>query len=198
MFIGENNLFSHSEVIEGIVNIYQQAFGGDPWNEGYVCPVCEGVFALKDGIEKCPTCAEKSRSVLLVEYWPKSKVISDYYREMMKMGSLCIIAGEGDVPFGFAWGYKVTTSPELDQALDAPGLHTIIEGNFFYLDECAVIPSHQGKGIGKLLMHRVVLARPRVLLRTMDGSKMYRLVLHMGGKMVQHISRGRVIMSIGA
>ena len=193
-FISGSLILTYPEVIPGIVYVYQQAFGGEPWNEGYLCPVCETAVALADGPKECPECAKLGRSVIMVEYWPESKVVSDYYREMMRPGSLCVIARDNKETIGFAWGYKVSVTPELDKHLEAPELHTLIDGDFFYLDECAVVPQHQGKGFGALLMERVRGTSRRILLRTMDGSRMCRLVTRMGGKIVQHISRGRVIM----
>lgn len=190
--------FVQPEMVEAIVAVYQEVFGGEPWNEGYVCPVCEKVFARVPSIKTCPECAERSQTVLVVEYWPTNKVLSDFYREMRRPEPVCVVAQLGGRVIGFAWGYLVSANSDLDVHLDVPGLHQSLRGDFFYGDECALAPSHQGKGIGKLLVSRLFSEQQQkqVLLRTMDGSRMCNLIKHMGGETIQHTSRGRVIMRV--
>jgi len=188
--------FEDPEVVLAIVEIYQQAFGGKPWDEGYVCPACENTVSLDSGVGLCSECEKNRRSIPMVEYWPTSKVLSDFYREMSKDGADCMVAIEDTDILGFAWGYRVSVTPELASSLEAPGLDEIIEGNYFYLDECAIRPAYQGQGIGRQIMESIFPWRRLVLLRTMDESRMCRLVKSMGGKIVQHISRGRVIMTL--
>lgn len=190
----------------GIVRVYQQAFGGDPWNEGYKCQNkdCDGVFPLSIGVVDCPTCAAGLKTSKLVEYWPKEQVCADFNAEMAKAGAICVVAADtssmrcGPDVHGFAWGYDVTTSTELDNKLEAPGLSDLVSGTFFYLDECAVSPSYQGDGLGKQLVACIFKEQPHseVLLRTLDNSRMCRLIKHMGGETLLNISRGRVIMKL--
>ena len=127
-----------------------------------------------------------------------STVLSDFYREMQKPDAICVIAECEERVIGFAWGYRVTADQDLTNALDAPGLHDAISGDFFYLDECAVAPEFQGSGIGKQLVESIFREQSlaRVLLRTMNHSRMCRLMIHMGGAIIQEISRGRVIMTM--
>ncbi len=192
------NPFEQPQMVEAIASVYQQSFGGEPWNEGYLCPVCEKVFARTLSINTCPACAEQSQTVLVVEYWPMSKVISDFYREMRKPDPICVVAQSDEEVIGFAWGYRVSASPDLDEHLDAPNLHQSLHGDFFYLDECALVPTYQGKGIGKLLVNYIFREQQQkqILLRTMNDSRMCSLTKHMGGETIQHISRGRIIMKL--
>jgi len=192
------NPFVQPEMVEAIASVYQQSFGGEPWNEGYLCPVCAKTFALTFNGKTCPMCAERSRTVLLVEHWPKSKIVSDFYREMQKRDPVCFAALADGKVVGFTWGYSVNVDPDLDTHLDAPNLHQLIEGDFFYLDECAVTPSHQRKGWGKWLVSCIIQESrwERFLLRTMNDSPMCNLIKHKGGRIVQHISRNRVIMRL--
>ncbi len=190
--------FKQPETVEAISLVYQQSFGGEPWDEGYLCPVCKKVFALIPSIKICSSCAEQLRNVLVVEYWPTSKIIRDFYREMMNPDSICVIVQSHEKVIGFVWGYRVSTNPDLDKHLDALNLHQSLYGNFFYLDECAIMPSCQGRGIGKLLVNYVLREQQQkqVLLRTMDKSRMYNLIKNIGGEIVQRISHGRIIMKL--
>lgn len=192
------NPFEQPAVVKAIASVYQQSFGGEPWNEGCLCPHCESVFASTPILDTCPKCIGQSKRVLMVEYWPMAKIISDFYREMRKSNPICIIAQSNEEIVGFAWGYEVSVSADLDDQLDAPGLHRSLHGDFFYLDECALMPSYQGKGIGKSLVKQIFLEQQqgRVLLRTMDNSRMCNLTKNMGGEIVQHIPRSRVIMQL--
>lgn len=215
------NPFKQPQMVEAIASVYQKTFGGDPWNEGYRCPMCEKVFPRVPKLNLCPQCIEgsqsiltieywpnlkvcpicveqRSQTVLMVEYWPMSKIISDFYSEMMKPDSVCVVAqSEGGV-IGFTWGYRVSANPDLDEQLEAPNLHQVLQGDFFYGDECALLPDWQGKGIGKLLVSHILSEQhqKQILIRTMNNSRMCNLIKRMGGEIIQEISRGRIIMKL--
>jgi len=192
------NPFEQPEIVKRIVLVYQQAFGGEPWNEGYLCPVCEKMFARTPKIKTCSLCAEQSQTVLVVECWPMSKVVSDFYREMKKPDPICVTVQSDGKVIGFAWGYRVFADSDINGHLDAPNLHELLRDDFFYLDECALAPAYQGRGIGKLLVNYTFREQQQkqILLRTMNNSRMYNLIKHMGGEIIQHISHGRVIMKL--
>ncbi len=188
------NPFKQPETVKAIALVYQQAFGDEPWNEGYLCPVCKKVFPRTTSIEICSSC-----NVLVIEYWPISKIIQDFYHEMMKPGSVCVIVQSYEKVIGFAWGYRVSVSLDLDKHLNAPNLHhQLLDGDFFYLDECALVPAYQGKGIGKLLVSCILREQKQkeILLRTMGDSRMENIIKNRGGEIVQRISRGRIIMKL--
>lgn len=187
--------FGQSAKVEAIALAYQQAFGGEPWNEGYACPVCEKVFARTPSVEICPVCF-----VSVIEYWPVEKIVSDFHREMQKPDPVCVVAEVEECVIGFAWGYRISTCPDLDVHLDAPDVHRLLHGDFFYLDECALVPTYQGRGIGKLLVDCIFSEQRQknILLRTMGDSRMFTIAKHRGGEIVQYISRGRVIMKLAA
>jgi GNAT superfamily N-acetyltransferase len=193
--------FHQPKMVEKIAAVYQETFGGPPWNEGYKCPVCEKVFPLSNTETLCSPCLDSTnKSVLLIEYWPKSKIISDFYHEMSNPEPLCLLMqGEEDAIVGFVWGYQMTVDKNTDDYLEAPGLHQLV-GNrtFFYLDEAAVLPAFQGKGIGGILI-RQIFQRQRqknILLRTLGNSQMFGLTKKMGGETILSISRERVIMAL--
>lgn len=190
--------FEQPRMVEAIASIYRQSFGGEPWNEGYVCPVCSAIYALSCDIKICVNCAGDSKNVLLVECWPLQKVVTDFYTEMSKSDPVCIVAQADKNVIGFAWGYRVSANPDLDMHMEAHDLHHSLEGDYFYLDECALSPKHQGCGIGKLLVRHIIREQSHVevLLRTMNNSRMCSLIKNMEGEIIQHVSRGRVIMKL--
>lgn len=187
--------------VQGIVAVYRQAFGGEPWNEGYVCPVCGDAFPLARADVFCPSCRARGESVLLVEYWPISKIMSDFYYEMKKPEALCLVAKNDDGKVvGFIWGYTIVVGEPIDDYLEAPGLSRLIGGEFFYLDDAAVLPEYQRKGIGKNLIAHMLRMQPgkSILARTLDQSQMFRILTDFHGKTVLRISRNRVIMAISS
>jgi GNAT superfamily N-acetyltransferase len=198
MKIFKINPFVQSQLVEAIALVYQQSFGGEPWNEGFICPVCQSIFALASEFRICPECIKKEMQINLVKYWPKSKVLSDFYVEMQKPEAICVVAQVDGVVIGFAWGYKVCASQDLGIHLEAPGLHQSLEGEFFYLDECAVSPAYQNNGVGKKLTEYIFQRQKQkyVLARTLKGSQMSSLLINCGGKIIQKISRNRVIIQI--
>lgn len=134
------------------------------------------------------------------EEWEASQVTKDFYLEIAKDGAICLVAisNEGEV-IGFSWGYRIKLNSEHSSKLEAPNLEkTLGEEEFFYLDEVAVVPSQQFKGIGKKLFNCMQSrAQLTTLLRTKNQSPMCKMVLHMGGVSVQEISNNRVMMTIG-
>jgi GNAT superfamily N-acetyltransferase len=193
--------FKDMDIVQQIARGYQESFGGDPWHEGFRCPVCAITLALADEAVCCPRCASHGRSVLLVEYWPLSKIITDFYTEMCKAGAICVIAQSENHVIGFAWGYGLLLTEEKAVELEAPALSKLLSGEFFYLDECAVVPSAQGRGIGSRMILYLQNLLPmgigaRMLLRTKENSWMYRLIAKRGGTIVCRISRDRVMMLV--
>lgn len=190
-------------LVRGLVRVYQEAFGGEPWNEGYKCPLCEAIFPLSFTETICPPCrSNDNKQIELVEYWPAEQVMADFYAEMAKPGAICVVdcgqAGPDWPVRGFAWGYDLTVGPATEQKLESPGLSDLVTGTFFYLDECAVLPSYQSQGRGKVLLGAIFSQQPHrlILLRTLMDSRMCRMIQRMGGEIVQHISRNRVIMQL--
>ena len=193
------NPFGDFVAVKAIVKIYQQAFGAEPWNEAYVCPVCKTIVPARPILEFCPECAEFGQKILLTEYWPTSKVISDFYSEMMNADAICVVVRIGKKIIGFAWGYKLAANPDIDQKLEAPGLNNLLDGGYyFYLDECAVAPAYQGQGFGKALSKYIFQEEglKQILLRTKKDSRMYKITEGLGGEVLQNISRERVIMKL--
>lgn len=190
--------FQQVELVNAVALAYQQTFGQAPWNEGYKCPICDLTLALSEEQDYCPRCSAKGNMVFLAEYWPIDKVLSDFYREMSKPDSLCLVALRDEEIVGFTWGYQVSIDESIDDYLEAPNLHRLVSGNFFYLDEVAVLPKYQGKGIGRSLINQLFENQPykKILLRTLKESQMSNLINSMQGETVLPISRDRIIMSL--
>ncbi len=181
-----------------IAIVYKKSFGGEPWNEGFKCPRCEEVYPLNFEDKFCSSCRLNSKKVLLVEFWPIETIISDFKSQMEKSGAVYVTTGDADNIYGFAWGYDISSNPEIDSYLDAPGLSSLVDGLYFYLDECAVSPDRQGEGLGKELVKQIFAKqlRDQVLLRTKDNSRMCNLIKSMGGETILSISDDRVIMKL--
>lgn len=132
------------------------------------------------------------------ESWEIDNIVSDFEKEMRKPEAICLVAEINNRVIGFTWGYKVFSGYKLDVHLDAPDLHNKLDGEYFYLDEVAVIPGYQKKGIGRKLVTQIfdAQAHRNVLLRTKLEGPMFKLIIKMGGETIQHISRDRVIMKI--
>lgn len=186
------------EMINDIARAYQQTFAGYPWFEGYKCPVCGKGFPLSHTEKTCAMCSTTEKQVLLVDYWPSSTIVSDFNKEMAKPGAICVVANVNEEIIGFTWGYNVLGSPDLDSRLDAPSLHQRHSGKYFYLDEVAVVPDYQGKGVGRKLIAKIICMQlhEQILLRTKEDGPMFNLVLKIGGEVIQRISRERVIMKM--
>ena len=193
------NAFSQTSMVKAIAKVYQLSFGGEPWNEGYMCPICSKGFPRTLDKKVCDVCVENSREILLIDYWSMNKIITDFYREMSKPDAKCVVVQNVDLVVGFAWGYRITMNPEIDKHLDAPNVHTRLNhDDYFYLDECALLPSNQAKGIGKLLVSYIFQqqTQKQVVLRTKNNSRMCSIIKQMGGRVIQHISNDRVIMTL--
>lgn len=132
------------------------------------------------------------------ESWEINTIISDFKKEMKKPEAVCVIAQLHKKIIGFTWGYKISSNPMLDKHLDASGLHKILSGDYFYLDEVAIIPDLQKKGIGGELINKIFGEQTyeQVLLRTKEDGPMFKLITKRGGEIIQHISQNRVIMKI--
>jgi GNAT superfamily N-acetyltransferase len=189
---------TRSDIAKLIASVYQKTFGGDPWNEGWKCTECGTVLPLSYPEGNCPSCAQDGKSLPLAEYWPAEQIISDLCREMAKPNSICLTVQTGGEIVGFAWGYEICIDQSTDAYLDAPGLHMLTNGTYFYLDEVAILPEYQGKGIGKELVQRIFLEQSRnnILLRTINGSRMFSIIQKMEGRTALNISRDRVIMTL--
>ncbi|MEI6191069.1 MAG: GNAT family N-acetyltransferase [bacterium] len=133
------------------------------------------------------------------EVWAIDQIVADFKKEMLKIGAVCYLAQEQKKIVGFTWGYNIYVDEKIDVYLDSPGLYDIIgPQKYLYIDEVAVLPEFQNKGIGKSLVTSMCGDNNSlpVLLRTKDNSPAHKMFLGLGGKVVLNISRERVIMII--
>lgn len=189
---------SQPNTVLQIVMVYRQTFGDYPWYEGYICPVCKFITPITERTILCPRCQEEGGLINMVEFWPESRVMTDFYGENLKEGAICFEALDGVRTIGFAWGYPMEINQESANKIEAPDLTKIYLQEVFYLDECAVLPVYQGRGIGKGLVEKILKEQPYdlMILRTLEGSPMQHLVEKLGGRKLMSISEGRVIMEL--
>jgi hypothetical protein len=180
-----------------ISSIYQKIFGSDPWNEGFRCPVCKAIYPLGHKRRICDAC-QPGLQVLLVDFWPRHRVLEDFYKEMNNPGARLFLAHADEGIVGFAWGYEVSVTAEHALELDAPGLEHRLHGRHFYIDEVGLLLPYRAKGVGKQLVSHLIEGQEvgRVFYRTLAYSPMHRLGESLGGRVVQHISEHRVIILI--
>lgn len=197
MQICKVKVFEEPEAVKTIAQIYQKAFGGSPWYEGQICPICRYTVGLDLPMKFCEMCYSKdNRKILMVEFWPEAKVITDLYRENSEEGSICLVALERHEIVGFAWGYEIETTAQTLDKLEAPKLlDDLPNGKYFYLDECAIHPRFQRLGGGTQLVRYIhYWSYQDMLLRTLNGSPMHHLVTRLGGRTITDISKNRIIM----
>ncbi len=199
MLIRKVYVLSEPTTVRDIAMVYQNTFGGDPWNEGYVCPKCKQSFPLSTGLTVCPECLKNRDEIFcLVEYWPLSKIVTDFYLENSKEEALCLVAQNDQWVVGFVWGYGVMINTEFADKIEAPELVQKFQREVFYLDECAVLPKYQKQGTGKSLIKEILKRQPYdiMILRTLEGSQMQSLIESLGGEKILTISEGRIIMKL--
>lgn len=196
MDIRRVSVLSEPATVQEIADNYRIAYGHEPWKEGFICPVCRYTVALNAKHQICPKCLEMEKLIVMVDRWPVSSVVTDFYRENQTAGSICLVAEEDNKIRGFAWGYPITMSVSAGLKLDAPGLEDIVDGNIFYLDECAVLPKYQKLGIGTMLVREIFARHPysKLILRTLADSPMQKLIERLGGRKIMSISENRIIM----
>ena len=193
------NPYTQPAVVEEIANIYQKVFGDLPWNEGYKCPACDSSFSLRIESKLCPNCIQQELHILLIPYWPVSKIISDFYHEMARNKSICIIGNINSEIIGFAWGYEIIMSEETDTYLGARGLSTKTGiKKFFYLDEVGIKPNNQCQGFGKKLLTAIFSLQneKNIMLRTMKDSRMYFLIKNIGGREIFSITNSKSVIMV--
>lgn len=189
------NALRDVSTVSSIVSLYQNIFGHEPWGEGYRCPVCNARYERSHKGRTCEAC-EPRYIILLVEYWPRSRVLENFYTEMVKPQATCLLAKSEEGIVGFAWGYTILMSEEESLRLEAPGLHHKFYKDFFYIDEVALTSVYRGKGIGTHLVSALADSRKLdIMWRVLRDSPAHKIMQKMGGSVVQDLSDGRVLMA---
>ena len=139
-----------------MADVYQKAFGGDPWYEVGACQQC-GNFTSSMSI--CQSCSSTSIS----EAYPTEDLVGSYFpNDMLQAylpGMFTMAKVEGRV-VGFSTGGFVTLGELIDRKYSGNQLilSSIMQETgvseqdvLFYDNETCVDNSYQGLGIGKLL-----------------------------------------------
>ncbi len=139
--------------LDQLVECYRAVFAGHPWNEWRVCPVCRKKWGISerqllgDSFEHC--------GVLVNDYWPASKVLSDIRHEITEKASCWVTILNNNV-IGFCWGYP-TPLAGFDEKLGLPGAAHAIRSAFgdaelvAYQDELGVLEAYRGRGLAKAM-----------------------------------------------
>jgi hypothetical protein len=196
--IEEVNPFENVGILLQVLDVYIETFGNEPWNEGFECTVCKSLFPLKYEKTFCEKCfQEKNVETILNPFWTREKVLEDLKKEMSYKGAEFYGVFFGGKVVGLSWGYLLEISRKNAEEIQAPGLEEFLKRNFFYIDECAILPEFQNRGIGNTLLKGIISGvKSNSILRTLDNSPMCKLVKSLGGEVVMNISMGRVIMKV--
>ncbi len=194
MQIQRLNVEQDPSAARAIATVYQRAFAGPPWFEEFKCPSCSANFA--GDMTVCPKCLQNGKHIPLVEYWTQTSILSDLFLHMRRPSAVLLVAIEQEEIVGFSWAYGYDCGEQFVSTLDAMDSGSKIAQQGTYLDECAIDPRYQGRGIGsKLFTAMCDIVRTDILMRTMrDNSPMFRIASELGFEVIEEISRGRVIM----
>jgi hypothetical protein len=150
-FISFSPFTSDSELTAQLVDCYREVFADSPWNEWLKCPVCQEYWGLKDrsflasiGFRHC--------GQPLVDFWPRTEVISDLYHEITPESS-CWLALDNKNVVGFCWGYPIIANILEDKlGIAFCDSLSISRGSLIaYQDEIGVLMSYRKRNIAKAM-----------------------------------------------
>ncbi|MFP4424154.1 MAG: N-acetyltransferase family protein [Candidatus Woesearchaeota archaeon] len=135
------------EDLLSIIEVYQKAFAGEPWNEYRICKACYTEYSKEefmDAVNKnqCKSCLEPLNTE---EYWKPEDIIKNLNDTLSKKEGIVYVAENGQGVVGFVWG-----SPGYPDNREE-NLGDIIRPESFYLKEIAVSADCQDKGVGSTL-----------------------------------------------
>jgi GNAT superfamily N-acetyltransferase len=142
----------NKEDLPSIIDVYQKAFAGEPWNEYRLCSKCGEEYSINDFLKsveynKCKV-KECNGNFKSEEYWKPEDIIRNINETISKKG-LAYVAENGQGIVGFVWG-----NPGYPEAREE--LSDIIKSDSFYMKEIAVDLNCQDKGVGSKLAEAFV------------------------------------------
>ena len=112
----------------------------------------------------------------------QEEVIKYIKKEFSKTFAIALLALDGDLPVGFAWGYQLTPQEFANskyEKSDSESKNLIVQTlpalNFFYISEVGIDPSYQGRGLGTVLTIQLANILSPILLRTIEDSPMRKI-----------------------
>lgn len=139
-----------------MASVYKDAFGGPPWFERFVCPIC-GAYERSQG--ECPNCGKEPMN----EAYPTDYLVKDYFPQMVaKFTPGCFITAtdQNGVLKGFSTGGYTTLESLVATKYDSNSqiLRSIAERTkirpgtgLFYDNETCIDPKYQKQKIGRKL-----------------------------------------------
>lgn len=145
-------------LLAGLTECHRQTFGHAPWNEGRRCSnrSCSRKWGLDEPAPlSCPECGQA-----VAEFWPVPQVSCGLLEDFARAAAFKTI-WEDDRLVGFGIGYALTPT-EAENQLRLPGLADQLRHHFpacpriGYQRDLAILPQHQGQGLGSLLLRSLV------------------------------------------
>ncbi|MFO7711414.1 MAG: GNAT family N-acetyltransferase [Candidatus Woesearchaeota archaeon] len=135
-----------------IIEVYQKAFAGEPWNEYRICKNCETEYSKPEFLDavnnnQCKDCLEPLNTE---EYWKPEDIISNLKGTLSNKEGIVYVAENGQGVVGFVWGNPGYPDNREEK------LGNIIRPDSFYLKEIAVSADCQDKGVGSKLAQTFV------------------------------------------
>ncbi|MFA6417355.1 MAG: hypothetical protein WCW61_04145 [Patescibacteria group bacterium] len=150
-FISFSPFTSDPELTAQLVDCYREVFADNPWNEWLKCSVCQKYWGLKDrgflaSIKFCH-CGQP-----LVDFWPRTEVISDLYHEIVPESS-CWLALDDKKVVGFCWGYPILAGVLEDKLgiVFCDSLNIPRDGLIAYQDEIGVLMPYRNQHNAKAM-----------------------------------------------
>lgn len=191
------NALRDPPTVAAMIGVYREVFGADPWNEWKQCPLCDASFGRYHRGNVCTACHGKR--ILLVEYWSRDRVAKKLYSELAKVGAECLLSYADEGVCGFAWGYEIDIDEVFARHIEAQHLyHAYPDRNCFYVSEVGVLRNYRKQGVGRRLFDGLIEPNLHrlIVLRTLEGSPMFKLVTSEGFKVAERLNDGRVIMAL--
>lgn len=196
----------NKEYLGRLPNIYAQVFAGEPWLEVSKCSVCGGFSGqIPDIGAPCSTIG--CSGTYNVEAYPE-KETAQYIKgelskldvvgiQQVKMESIRLTIEE---VLAFGWGYSSASSTLAGEKYSSELMRETVNdllfrtGAFFYISEVGVLPTQQGKGVGKAITDNLASRGKQsfgsVVLRTNENSPMRYIAENLGMKPVIGLNTG--------
>jgi len=157
--------YKDSKELEAIITLYQNVFGGEPWNEWWICPDCWRNFPL-DFEGECPCCWSE-----LKQYYPDDQ-LEQYFEELSNnpLYKEVIARTKDEIIIWLTswWGSTLDDLNASKLCLSGPDFQKMEEKiltlypdfdpavKFFYLAEVAVDEKYRWKRFASELYHTLL------------------------------------------
>jgi len=172
--------------------LYAEVFGGYPWFEVSTCADCGQFFGPESSVvNPCTNCGGS-----LSAAYPEERVKEQISDLLERPGAALYLVESGNKIRGFAWGFMREVSELIstkfgdeDKKEFAPAIKQALSTNtVFYINEVGLDDKLRGKGMGKMLMTKLLdeanLLNLPVALSTRVDTVLTPICLRLGFKQI--------------